>query len=143
MTPVIEYKSKNNYEFLHEVIEMIQEKDMEQEVVIISFQLDALQEFRKATDIVPLWYLVQKLNDTAIEEALSLGNPAGIDFNAKNKKLTQANIKKVIDAGLEVGCWTIDDPMLMDKMLSCGVNTITMNLIIPDPTQPQTKGNAS
>lgn len=35
MTPVIEYKSKKNYEYLHEVVEMIQEKQMEENVVII------------------------------------------------------------------------------------------------------------
>lgn len=137
MTPVIEYKSKKNYEYLHEVIEMIEEKKMEDKVVIISFQLDALQKFKESTNNVPLWYLVQELNDEAIAEALTLGEHAGIDFNANKDKLTQENVKKAIDAGLEVGCWTVDDLEMVDKMVSWGVNTITTNVIVPDPEKPQ------
>lgn len=137
MTPVIEYKSKKNYEYLHEVVEIIKEKEMEDQVVIISFQLDALQKFKESTNDVPLWYLVQELNDEAIAEALTLGKHAGIDFNANKDSLTQENVQKAIDAGLEVGCWTVDDLAMVDKMVSWGVNTITTNVIVPDPAHPQ------
>lgn len=137
MTPVIEYKSKENYEYLYEVIEMIRGKEMEDKVVVISFQLDALQEFKKHTETVPLWYLVQELNDETIAEALTLGDHAGIDFNANKKKLTEENVKKAIDAGLDVGCWTVDDLDTVDKMVSWGVNTITTNVIVPDSAHPQ------
>lgn len=138
MTPVIEYKSKNNYEYLHEVIEMIQQKGMQQDVVIISFQLDALQEFQKYTkNEVPLWYLVHELNEEAIQQALSLGPNAGIDFKATSDKLTQENVQKAIDSGLAVGCWTVDSLELLDKMVSWGVNTVTTNVITPDAANPQ------
>lgn len=92
---------------------------MQSKVVIISFQLDALQEFQKHTkNKVPLWYLVKEVNDKTIEEAKSLGALAGIDFNATNEKTTKEMVDKAAQAGLELGCWTIDDLETLDKMVS-------------------------
>lgn len=131
MTPVIEYKSKKNYEYLGEVVEIIKEKDALDKCVIISFQLDALQEFRKYDKDVPMFYLVQNITDEKIEEAKTLGN-AGINFNASKKKNDEAAVKKIIDAGLPVACWTVDDKDTLQKMYDWGVRIFTTNAITPD-----------
>lgn len=136
MAPVIEYKTKKNYEYLYEVVEMIKERNMQDKVVFISFQIEALQELYKHTkDEIPLWYLMHKLDDEKLEEAKTLGKKAGVDFNANNGKTTREMVDKAAAAGLELGCWTVDDLAVVDEMVSWGVNTITTNLIVPDTKQ--------
>lgn len=131
MVPVIEYKSDKNFEYLNEVIEILRAKDLEKKAVIISFNIDALREFKKYTQIIPLWYLVQKVDEKTIEEAKSLDTNAGIDFNANNEKTTRAMVQKASDEGLTLACWTVDDTNVMDTMLEWGVKIITTNTIVP------------
>ena len=131
MTAVIELKGKNNTEHYDEIIKLVTEYGVEYQ--FISFHLENLIKLRELTD-APLFYLVQKISQESIDEALSIEN-CGISFNGNKGKNFDADesgknmVAKCIDAGLPVAAWTIDTPEALDRLVENGVTTITTNTI--------------
>ena len=78
MTAVIELKGKNNTEHYDEIMKLV--ADTGAKPLFISFHLENLQQIRKLSQDVPVWYLVQKIDDQAIADAKALGGECGIDF---------------------------------------------------------------
>ena len=130
MIPVIELKGKNNTEHYDEVVASVEKYGLTDSVVYISFHLENLQKLRVLSDAT-LYYLVQKIDDQAIDDALSLGGKCGIDFNGNQDANTKEIIQKCIDSGLLMGAWTIDSPEALNKMVDYGVTLITTNAIKP------------
>lgn len=129
MKPIIELKGKNNTEHYDEILASVQKYDMEEDTYFISFHIENLQKMAELTDTCPLWYLVKVIDDEAIEEAKALGPNAGIDFDGNREENTQEMVQKCADAGLQLGAWTIDDPEVMQQLISWGVHTITTNCL--------------
>lgn len=127
MTAVIELKGKNNTEHYDEVVDTVN-KVGAKDVIYISFHLDNLKKLRALSD-APLYYLVQKIDDQAIADALSLGGACGIDFNGNKEENTPEIIQKCFDEGLLMGAWTIDKGDALNRMLDSGVTLITTNTI--------------
>lgn len=128
MVAVIELKGKNNTEHYDEIVSTVDKYSCD--VIYISFHEENLYALRKVTD-APLMYLVNVVDDEAIEVAKSIGN-CGIDFdgNKENNYENDAEILKKAQAeGLTLGAWTIDDIEVMKKLLSYNVNYITTNCI--------------
>ncbi|MCD7872179.1 MAG: hypothetical protein LUG21_02545 [Clostridiales bacterium] len=127
MIPVIELKGKNNTEHYDEIISSVN-KYSQVKPVFISFHLDNLKKMRKLTDL-PCWYLVQKISDDEIQNALSIGGECGIDFNYAKKENTDELILKCIDTGMSVGAWTVNDVSAAERLAGLGVEYITTDSI--------------
>ena len=84
---------------------------------------------RKLSQDVPVWYLVQKIDDQAIADAKALGGECGIDFNGNKDENTKEVVQKCLDAGLEVGAWTIDNMDTLQSLKDKGVTYITTDSI--------------
>lgn len=126
MVAVIELKGENNTEHYDEIIDMVEQYDVE--AVYISFHFENMEKIRALTD-APVYFLTQEISDEDIELAKSLEN-CGIDFNGnKEENFENGMIKKCIDAGLEVGAWTIDTTESLDRLYDEGVTLITTDNI--------------
>ena len=119
MTAVIELKGKNNTEHYDEIMKLV--ADTGAKPLFISFHLENLQQIRKLSQDVPVWYLVQKIDDQAIADAKALGGECGIDFNGNKDENTKEVVQKCLDAGLEVGAWTIDDMDTLQSLKDKGI----------------------
>lgn len=127
MKAVIELKGKNNTEHYDEIMQLIEKTGADP--MFISFHLENLQKIRKLSQEAPVWYLVQKIDDQSIADAKALGGRCGIDFNGEKDKNTKELVQKCLDAGLEVGAWTIDDQAVLEKLKDMGVTYITTDSI--------------
>lgn len=126
MTAVIELKGKNNTEHYDEIVSLVNQYGVN--AVYISFQYENLLKLREVTD-AKLYYLVQEITDEDIELARSIDN-CGIDFNGnKEENFENGSIQRCIDAGLDLGAWTIDDTAVLDKLYENGVTLITTDAI--------------
>lgn len=131
MIPVIELKGTNNTEHYDEIIASVENSGLADKVIYISFHLENLQKLRALSD-APLYYLVQKIDEQAINDALSLGGKCGIDYNGDPaKENTGEIIRQCIDKGLLMGSWTIDSPDVLKQVVADGVTLITTNAIRP------------
>lgn len=126
MTAVIELKGANNTEYYSELFDVLDRYDVE--YMFISFHIENLQKIRELSD-APCWYLVKEITDEDIQLAKALGGRCGIDFDYKNKNNTDEVVKALVDTGLEVGAWTVDDADAVTRLASLGVKAITTDNI--------------
>lgn len=127
MVAVIELKGKNNTEYYSELMSVLDRYD-NLEYMFISFHIENLQKIRELSD-APVWYLVKEINEEKIEAARALGGRCGVDFNYEKKKNTDDVIKALVETGLEVGAWTVDDEQALQHLADLGVKTITTDCI--------------
>ena len=71
----------------------------------------------------------QDSSTQAIADAKALGGECGIDFNGNKDENTKEVVQKCLDAGLEVGAWTIDDMDTLQSLKDKGVTYITTDSI--------------
>ncbi|MCC8074317.1 MAG: hypothetical protein LIO62_09370 [Clostridiales bacterium] len=126
MTAVIELKGENNLEYYSEFTSVVDEYGVD--CVYISFHFENLEKLRSLTD-APLYYLVKKITTDDIALVQTIDN-CGIDFNANKEKNFESDIiEQVIDAGIPIGAWTVDDLDVLDKLVDYGVTMITTDSI--------------
>ncbi|WP_406700079.1 glycerophosphodiester phosphodiesterase [Singulisphaera sp. Ch08] len=107
-----------------------------EQLVVISFQADAVAESKRQLPELKAFYLSSFKQDKAtgawtpsvddlIAKAKSL-KADGLDLAAKGP-LDRALAQKIKDAGLELYVWTVDDPAEARRMIDAGVRAITTN----------------
>ncbi len=129
MNAFIELKSENNTEHYDEVVKAVSEAGVE--VTYISFFEDDLKAMRKLDEKAPMFLLVNKIDDKAIETAKEIGN-CGVDFNVSKKanlKNDGEAVKKLVDSGIPAAAWTVDDIETMQTLVDLGVLYITTDCI--------------
>lgn len=96
------------------------------EVLITSFDLDTINRVREAPAAPPTGYLVMMTDepDDAVTLALDGGHVA---VNPWNPGLTEAAAERVLDAGLDLNVWTVDDPERLQQLASWGVTGLITN----------------
>lgn len=126
MAAVIELKGKNNTEHYDEIIKLVEDYGVD--AVYISFHIENIKAMRELTDD-KLYFLSSKISQEDIELAKSVEN-CGIDFDGnKEENFENGMIQKCIDAGLDVGAWTINKTEVLDKLYDSGVTLITTDCI--------------
>ena len=118
MTAVIELKGKNNTEHYDEIMKLV--ADTGAKPLFISFHLENLQQIRKLSQDVPVWYLVQKIDDQAIADAKAFCDSKGIQYIEKNGTTTaevQMAAEALIAAGVKA-VFTPTDTTVMTAELS-------------------------
>lgn len=110
----------------------------EEQLVVISFQADALEASKKALPNVKHYFLAGHKKDKDTDKFLPEPNvddwiatakrinADGLDLHAV-KPLDKAQCKKVRDAGLELHVWTIDDPAVAKRYIDWGAQSVTTN----------------
>ncbi|MBQ6019986.1 MAG: hypothetical protein IJL26_07370 [Clostridia bacterium] len=99
------------------------------EFQIISFEMNALQEMKKYLPDASLWLLSSKVTTEQILSCSDAGL-TGVSFNA-NHFLNHRYIDDILDSGLMVAAWTVDNIRMLDRLYSKGVYFITTNYIQP------------
>ncbi len=113
-------------------------KATEKNITVISFQYEALQEVRKQLPSLPTLWLVghpapnAKKNPNAkpvptVDEMIAKCKAAkltGLDLQ-HTWPLTEADVKKIKAAGLELHVWTVNDVEIAKRWIGLGVKSIT------------------
>lgn len=108
------------------------------QIVVISFKEDALEASKKALPEYKHYYLANYKKDKKtgkynaspnvndwIATAKRIGAD-GLDLQAADP-LDEAACKKILDAGLELHIWTVDDPEVAKRYIDWGAKSITTN----------------
>lgn len=126
MKAIIELKGKSNTEHYKEIIDLVEKYGVE--ATYISFQKNAVETMRKVSDS-PVFYIVYKVTDEAIEFAKSIEN-CGIDFDGNDDdNKSQEVVNSIISAGLTPAIWAVDDLQLVLNYADWGVRLITTNAV--------------
>lgn len=127
MRAMIEIKG-GEPEDMKSVLDIIGEKELKNEPLIIDFNKDRVAAMRELDENIEIWFLVNKIEDDTIEFAKN--NGAGIGFNFG----IPANYFKIKDAqeqNITLGSWTVDYLPVLDILCALDIDFITTNRILP------------
>jgi glycerophosphoryl diester phosphodiesterase len=107
-----------------------------EQLVVISFQADAVAEAKRQLPELKAFYLASFKQDKEtgawtprVEELIAKAKAIkadGLDLSFKGP-LDREQIKKIKDAGLELYVWTVDDPSEARRLIDAGATAITTN----------------
>lgn len=106
------------------------------QLVVISFQADAIAEAKRRLPEIPAYYLSSFRQDSAsgewsptVDELIRTADEIGADgLNLSVRgPVDAALVRRVKDAGFGVYIWTVDDPEVARRLVAAGVDGITSN----------------
>ena len=123
---VLELKNAFNKEEIREIVAIIREYDYLDKVIFISFVLTNCLTLRELLPQQPVQWLTSngltsELMKTLVEQRLGL--------DSYYKVLSRDVIDRLHAAGLEVNCWTVDDPAKAEELIGWGIDYITSNIL--------------
>lgn len=122
---VLELKNRIPDEDIARIVDIIRDLDWLPRVIFISFQLENLVTLRRLLPDQKLQYLVEKADDVLLETLLREKLDLDIEYSA----LTREWVRRFLQAGIEVNCWTCDDPLAAERLARWGVQYITSNIL--------------
>lgn len=124
-TAVLELKNHFDEIDIRKIVDIIRDEDYLNNVIFISFDLENLKILRKILPKQKLQYLVSKFNDDILQSLKKYNLDIDIDYTALNK-----NVVKVLKSnGININCWTCDNPGSAEKLAKLGVDFITSNIL--------------
>lgn len=122
---VLELKTDFTPEQIREIIDRIEALDYIDGVVFISFIYDTLLKVREYRPNQRCQWLQGKMTERDICRLAA----DKIDVDICWTDLTKKKVEMIHKKGLEVNCWTVDNPETAEMLASWGVDYITSNIL--------------
>lgn len=123
---VLELKNPMPREAVAGILEVCRRIRSLEQMLFISFDFQNMRHIRALEPQARAQFLQQEpLTPQRLEELAE--NRLGLDI--WYKVLTQADVEAVHARGLEVNCWTVDDPEAARALIGWGVDQITSNIL--------------
>ena len=126
--PVIEIKGCDT-EYLPSLKEMLHEYELSDKTVIISFDKEYLEEYRKLDKDIEMLYLANEPTKEDIDWCVE--NNFGINYNHLCLHKCFGAIRYAKEKGITIAAWTVDNNFFADIMVLFGAEYITTNKILP------------
>lgn len=122
---ILELKSEFSAEQVQKLVEKIQALGYFENTTFISFSKSNLIYLRGLYPTANAQYLVEKCKEE--DEKFMIENK--IDASLCWVSITRERVKRLHNAGLKVGCWTVDGAACATLMQDYGVDQITTNIL--------------
>lgn len=124
--PQIEIKAET-YDTLHEVVDAVVKKGLEDSAIVISFDLQQLREIYKLNNKIELWYLVGRVTEENIAEARSISDYVWLSahFDQNDRR----SVQLALDRGINVSYWTVNTLEDAKMMYDLGVRYIETDIL--------------
>lgn len=122
---VLELKNAFEPEDIQKIVDIISGLKYLEHVIFISFALVNLQILRKMLPNQRIQYLLSEFDENTI--ATLVDNR--LDLDIRYDAITPDRVKALHDAGIEVNCWTVDDPAHAKQLIDADVDYITSNIL--------------
>jgi len=130
LRPQIEIKAGSEAA-LQKLADSLETRGLLHSAMVISFNHDILKQLHSLQPQVVCWYLVSFLDAETLAKCKETPE-FRVAFNAGDAKNTGESIRRFQDAGLEMACWTIDDPARLQSLYEThGLQYFTTNRIAP------------
>ncbi|MBQ2725531.1 MAG: hypothetical protein IJF78_07495 [Clostridia bacterium] len=122
---VPELKSNFTLEEMKEIMQIFADADYLDHTCFIAFNIANLDLVKQIRPEQECQFLTSKWDDSL--PAMLAERKMGLDIHYG--QLTEERIKALHDAGVEVNCWTVDDPEKALELIDWGVDYITSNIL--------------
>lgn len=123
---VLEFKGSYTEEQMTEIVSIIKAEYAIDKMIFISFYFPNLVALRNVCPEAHCQFLTGEFKDEIIE--MLKEHKMGIDIwsNALDEEW---KVKKLLDEGIEINVWTVDNAELAEKLISWGVQFVTSNIL--------------
>ena len=122
---VLELKNEMNEEQIAEVVRQVGEEGYLDQTIFISFCFENLVRLRKILPGQKVQFLTKEIDDALLGRLLE----HRFDLDIYYPSLTKEWIDRLHENGIEVNCWTVNDPAAGEQLVSWGVDYITSNIL--------------
>ena len=122
---VVELKNPMKKESIAEITDICAKEYDLNRIVFISFTYENLQTLREILPNQHAQFLTGVISDELIEKLKK--DQLGLDILYTS--LNEEWVKKLHENGIEVNCWTCDDPAAAKNLIAWGVDMITTNIL--------------
>lgn len=118
---------KNNFapDDIGKIVKIIDDLGYLENLIFISFDLANLQVLRSMLPNQRIQYLLNEYDENTIK----ILKENKLDLDIKYTALTPEIIAELHDEGIEVNCWTVNDPAHAEMLIAAGVDYITTNIL--------------
>lgn len=122
---VLELKNAMETEHIENIARIAEEEGVFENVIFISFCYENLTRLRAVRPTARAQFLCNKA-DNALLDRLAADK---LDLDIDHWGLTEEVLTACHTRGIEVNCWTVDDPARAELLISWGVDYITSNIL--------------
>lgn len=122
---VPELKSNFTLEEIREITDIVRELDYLDSTCFIAFNIANLDLVKELYPDQKCQFLTSKYSDDLPE--MLAERKMGLDIYYK--ELTEERIAALHAKGVEVNCWTVDDPDMAEQLIGWGIDYITSNIL--------------
>ena len=122
---VLELKNPMPEEAVCEIIKAVEDMGYADKMVVISFSWQNMVCLRKNFPNQKAQFLLVGWDDKWLEELKKYN--LGLDI--KHTAITAELVEKIHGIGQEINCWTVDAPEDAARVIACGVDYITTNIL--------------
>ncbi len=122
---VLELKNEFTAGDIYKIMGMIDKLGYLDNTIIISFCLKNLIRLRKRYPEQKAQFLLSTWEDKHMDSLVKYN----LDLDIKHTAVTEELCRKIHEAGKVINCWTVDTLEDGQRMLDCGVDYITSNIL--------------
>ena len=124
-TAVLELKNHFAPEDIDRIIDIIRQEEYLDQVIFISFDLPNMICIRERLPEQPAQFLIKQPTDWLMDTLVKYR----LDLDICYKYLTAEYVRQLHENGVKVNVWTVDTPEDAQRMIDCGVDFITSNIL--------------
>ena len=122
---VLELKNPMPEANIVEIIRAVEEMDYADKMVVISFSFDNMVLLRKNFPNQKAQFLLSDWDEKWLPKLKEYN--LGLDI--WHSVVTAERVEKIHAIGQEINCWTVDSPEDAARLIACGVDYITTNIL--------------
>ncbi len=123
---VLEIKDILQKEDFARMAEEIKAQDYLDHMIFIAFDLQNCIYLR---ELLPNARIQWLFSYRVVDDILEILKKYRLDIDIMQKRVTPELVEKIHAAGLEINCWTVDDPARAEALAAMGVDYITSNIL--------------
>ena len=122
---VLELKNSFAYEDIKEIVEIIESYEYLDDTTFISFDINNLISLRKILPNQNAQFLTGSFSNEILENLKKYK----LDLDIDSKCVTKELVQTMKGNNIEVNCWVCDDAEDGEKLVECGVDYITSDIL--------------
>ncbi len=116
-----------NYDMLYSIVEAINERNLEDQAIVLTYNLKQLKAIHDLNPNIELWYLVDEMTPEIIAQAKELGDDVWL--SASYDKNTEENIKLAKSEGINFSLFTVNTLEEAKTLYDMGVRYIETDIL--------------
>lgn len=116
-----------NYDMLDVIVEAIEERGLEKQAIVLTYNLKQLAAIRELNPNIELWYLTDEMTPEAIAQAKALGDNVWLSSNYLSN--TEENIRLAINENVNFSLFTVNTVEDAKALYDMGVRYIETDIL--------------